>query len=127
MAVIAPKWCQRRTLSRVPWPKQLKAIPDSLEYVLTVKGGNKSRKQPLLEPRFDAETPDLQIVLGGCALPSKDRPPVKLEHLYFYVLAVYVTVHEKIDHNAGIMYFYLAPGMLSMTLSALKLEPQFLP
>ena len=33
-----------------------------------------------------------------------------------------VTVHEKIDHNAGIIYFYLAPGMLSMTISALTVK-----
>ena len=38
------------------------------------------------------------------------------------VYYVYVTVHEKIDHNAGIIYFYLAPGMLSMTLSALTVQ-----
>ena len=36
--------------------------------------------------------------------------------------ASYVTVHEKIDHNAEIIYFYLAPGMLSMTLSALTVQ-----
>ena len=34
----------------------------------------------------------------------------------------FVTVHEKIDHNAGNIYFHLAPGMLSMTLSALTVQ-----
>ena len=37
-------------------------------------------------------------------------------------ISSFVTVHEKIDHNAGIIHFYLAPGMLSMTLSALTVQ-----
>ena len=37
-------------------------------------------------------------------------------------VTVICAVHEKIDHNAGIIYFYLAPGMLSMMLSALTVK-----
>ena len=38
----------------------------------------------------------------------------------------YVNIHEKIDHNAGIINFSLAAGMLSMTLSALTVQVSWL-
>ena len=68
------------------------------------------------------EIPPIAVVVLALACLNKNNNNNNNNQKEDEHSGVYVTVHEKIDHNAGILYFYLAPCMLSMTLSALTVQ-----